>query len=224
MPEDARIITAPVFPLNTVLFPRMPLPLQIFEPRYKAMLTDIAHRDNRFAVALIEEGEEVGGSAVPYSVACLAEVTNVQGLPDGRLLLMAQGVARVRILSTDDTARPYLVGSMQLWPEEPDAVNDSLVERAARLFAGYAADVMSIAGEEATEITLPGDPTLLSYVLAAGLQIDAATRQRLLETAGPDGRLRTEVEILEHEAPLMRALAAAPRPRDDGDAIPFSRN
>ena len=61
MPEEASIITAPVFPLNTVLFPRMPLPLQIFEPRYKTMLTDIGARDSRFVAALIEEGEEVGG-------------------------------------------------------------------------------------------------------------------------------------------------------------------
>jgi Lon protease-like protein len=224
MSKDATIITAPVFPLNTVLFPRMPLPLQIFEPRYKTMLTDIARRDNRFAVALIENGVEVGGNAVPYSVACLAEVTNVQRLSDGRFLLMAQGVARVRILSTDDATRPYLVGSMQLWPEEPDVVSDELVERAAGLFAGYAADVISIAGEQAQEITLPGDPSLLSYVLAAGLQIDVGTRQRLLETAGPDSRLRTEVSILEREALLMHALAAAPRPPAEDADIPFSRN
>ena len=224
MQDDGRIITAPVFPLNTVLFPRMPLPLQIFEPRYKAMLTDIGRRDNRFAVALIEEGEEVGGPALPYSVACLAEVMQVQGLPDGRLLLMAQGLARVRILSTDSETKPYLVGSMQLWPEDPDVVSDDLVERAGRLFARYAADVMSIAGEEAQEITLPGDPVLLSYVLAAGLQIDAHTRQLMLETPGPQRRLTTEIGILEQEAPLMRALASAPRPPPADDDSPFSRN
>lgn len=223
MPEEARIITAPVFPLNTVLFPRMPLPLQIFEPRYKAMLTDIGRRDNRFAVALIEEGEEVGGPALPYSVACLAEVMHAESLPDGRFLLMAQGLARVRILTTDDAEKPYLVGSMQLWPEEPDVVSDDVVERAARLFARYATDVMTLAGEEAQEITLPADPSLLSYVLAAGLQIDVQTRQRLLETAGPNLRLRSEIGILEQEAPLMHALAAAPKPPEE-DETPFSRN
>jgi Lon protease-like protein len=223
MPDEATIITAPVFPLNTVLFPNMPLPLQIFEPRYKTMLTDIGHRDNRFAVALIEEGEEVGGPALPYSVACLAEVTQVQGLPGGRFLLMAQGVARVRILSTDDASRPYLVGSMQLWPEESDAVSDALVERAARLFARYAADVMALSGEEAEEIALPADPALLSYVLGAGLQIDAQLRQALLEIAGPHNRLMAEIDILEREGPLMHALAMAPMPPAE-DEKPFSRN
>jgi Lon protease-like protein len=223
MPEDASIITAPVFPLNTVLFPRMPLPLQIFEPRYKTMLKDIGARDSRFVAALIEEGEEVGGPALPYSVACMAEVMQVQGLPDGRFLVMAQGLARVRILSTDDAPKPYLVGAIQLWPEEPDVVSDALVERAARLFTQYAADVMAIAGEEADEITLPSDPALLSYVLAAGLQVDLLTQQRLLEMAGPDRRLRSEIEILESEAPLMRALAASPGPPEGNDS-PFSRN
>ncbi len=223
MPDEAVIITAPVIPLNTVLFPMMPLPLQIFEPRYKTMLTDIGHRDSRFAVALIEEGDEVGGPALPYSVACLAEVTQVQGLPDGRFLLMAQGIARVRILSTDDTAKPYLLGSMQLWPEELDEVSDKLVERADRLFARYAADVMALAGEEPEEIALPGDPSLLSYVMAAGLQIDVQTQQRLLEIAGPQSRLLSEIEILEQEGPLMHALAVAPGPPED-DETPFSRN
>lgn len=223
MPAQPRIFTAPVFPLSTVLFPRLPLPLQIFEPRYKSMLKDIGRGDNRFAVALIEEGEEVGGPALAHSVACLAEATHVQPLPDGRFVVIAQGLARVRILSTEDTSRPYLVGSMELWPEEPGSVEEVVVERAARLFARYAADLMVISGEDALEITLPGDPALLSYVLAAGLQIDVHVRQSLLETAGPQKRLEAEIAILEAEAPMMRAMAAAPKPQQANDN-PFSLN
>src|SRR5438132_10391791 len=90
----------PVFPLNTVLFPSMPLPLHIFEERYRAMVQDIKHGDKRFCVALIKEGEEVGSDAAPCQVACLAEVVHLQALADGRYFLLAVGVERVRILST----------------------------------------------------------------------------------------------------------------------------
>ena len=108
MPEEL-----PLFPLNVVLFPSMPLPLHIFEERYRVMVQDIKHGDKRFCVALIKEGPEVGGQAMPHEVACLAEAVHLQSLADGRYFLMAVGVERVRILSTDPDAKPYLTGNLR---------------------------------------------------------------------------------------------------------------
>src|SRR6266567_3382730 len=105
------LYNVPIFPLSTVLFPSMPLPLHVFEERYRTMVEDLRRGDNRFCVALIREGPEVGGYAEPHEVACLAELVHVQALQDGRFFIVAVGIERVKILSTDRAAKPYLTGS-----------------------------------------------------------------------------------------------------------------
>ena len=97
MPGETTVSNIPIFPLNAVLFPKMPLSLRIFEERYKAMIRDLPISGNRFCVALIQDGVEVGGPAEPHEVACLAEVQEIQPLPNGMFLLEAIGVERVRI-------------------------------------------------------------------------------------------------------------------------------
>src|SRR5918998_1277732 len=98
------IFNVPLFPLSTALFRRMPLPLHIFEERYKALIKDLGRWDNRFCVALIREGTEVGDHADPYLFGCLAEIVNLRPLADGKYNLVALGVERVRILSIDSTS------------------------------------------------------------------------------------------------------------------------
>ena len=69
--------TLPIFPLNTVLFPGAPLPLRIFEPRYREMLQACLEADRRFGVALIKSGQEVGESAEPYEIGTVARIEKV---------------------------------------------------------------------------------------------------------------------------------------------------
>lgn len=92
----------PMFPLGMVLFPHQPLPLQIFEPRYKVLLLDCAQAvedggEPAFGVTLIERGSEVGGGEQAFDLGTVAVFREVQELPDGRFACLAQGVRRIRV-------------------------------------------------------------------------------------------------------------------------------
>ena len=84
-----------MFPLGTALLPGQPLPLQVFEPRYLAMLRDVVGGDGRFGAVLIERGSEVGGGDRRFAVGCAASIEQLRMLPDGRLVLLARGRERV---------------------------------------------------------------------------------------------------------------------------------
>jgi uncharacterized protein len=210
------LYNVPVFPLSTVLFPGMPLPLHIFEDRYRAMVQDIRRGDKRFCVALISEGEEVGGDAEPCEVACLAEVVDLQSLDDGRYFLIAVGVERVRILSAGHNGKPYLTANVEMWPDEVAQVEPALMEDASHLFLQYIDYITKLSGQDPEKVPIPAEPELLSYVLAAGLEMESSARQRLLEMPGGRQRLETEVKMLRKELPMLRALAGSPQPRGVG--------
>lgn len=91
MPELA------MFPLGTVLLPHMVLPLHVFEPRYRAMMDDILLGDREFGVVLITHGHEVGGDDVRSDVGTVARVMHAEELDDGRWLVVALGVRRLRV-------------------------------------------------------------------------------------------------------------------------------
>jgi len=223
MPGETTVYNLPIFPLNAVLFPKMPLALRIFEERYKVMVHDLPILDNRFCVALIREGTEVGGPAEPYEVACLAEVQSLRPLPQGMLFLEAVGVERVRITRLNRTKKPYLVGSLELWPDGTTLADKALVERVSRLFEDYAGCLMTLAGQKVGAIPPPSDPEMLSYLLATVLDINSQERQRLLQLPDSISRLRDEEEVLRAELPMLQAIANSPRPPDLGGGK-FSAN
>ena len=155
----------------------------------------------------------MGGDAEPCQVACLAEVVHLQALADGRYFLLAVGVERVRILSTGHNGgKPYLTGNVEVWPDESAHIEPALVEDASQLFSQYVDYITKLSGQDAEKIPIPAEPDLLSYVLAAGLEMESAARQRLLEMPGGKQRLETEVRMLRKELPMLRALAGSPQP------------
>ena len=96
----------PLFPLRTVLFPGMALPLRIFEERYKVMMRELLAGDRRFGVLLIKEGQEIGGGALPFEVGTTAFIEQWEELQGGRYVLNAKGERRFRLGRMLDT-RPY---------------------------------------------------------------------------------------------------------------------
>ena len=96
-----------LFPLRTVLFPGMDLQLQVIEERYRTLVAECLETGEPFGVALIREGDEVGGPAVPHGVGCTARIRRVAPTRDGRLALDAVGVRRFRIARLYED-RPYL--------------------------------------------------------------------------------------------------------------------
>jgi Lon protease-like protein len=223
MAAETTVFTLPVFPLNTVLFPGMPIALHIFEERYKQMVQDLQRGDGRFCVALIRQGVEVGGVAEPHRVACIAWTVQLHALADGRYNMLAMGEQRVEILDTDRASKPYLLGTVRTLPDLGPAPDHDLASRVADMFLEYTRYLMSFTGRRLKDIPLPVEPEALSYILAGCLQVTEQVHQRLLELPGCAQRLQAELDLLRGELPVLRALIAGPKLHTI-DGTPFSTN
>lgn len=196
----------PLFPLNTVLFPRMPLPLHIFEDRYKRMVSECVHESRPFGVVLIREGSEVGPGAVPYPVGTLAQLHAVNPLSDGRIDILTVGTDRFRLLDHVVDAEPYLVGVAEPLRDEPGTLEvlDPLAADATAYFQTYLETLFKHAGVDVPEYDLPDSPEDLSFVIAAVMQIDNARRQELLEMTDTAARLQNLQSIMQSALDRLR--------------------
>jgi Lon protease-like protein len=203
-----------MFPLRTVLFPGMPLPLHVFEERYRALFRELlaAVAPHRFGVVGIRAGREVGDPRTEwYDVGCLAEVGRVDRLPDGRLDLVATGVSRFRLLRCYP-AGEYPTAEVQLLGEPlgDRARAGLLAERVTGAFRNY---LLALGATQRAEISppeLPTEPLLLSYLVASTAAIPMSDRQGLLAAANVADRLRLELRLLARETTLLRRLSAPP--------------
>jgi ATP-dependent Lon protease len=191
----------PLFPLPVVLFPGVPLPLHIFEPRYRQMLTDIQMSDNMFGLAYFDPS--VSENEVPPAghVGCVAEVTETQTFPDGRSTIMTLGVIRYRIESYVERSDPYLVAQVSYFEddEEDESRLTATAREVAETFTRIAQAVRTINDERASlpDIT-DTEPQRLSFLVAAAMEIEADVKQELLElrsTSERLDRLRTMLNI-----------------------------
>ncbi|WP_091291206.1 LON peptidase substrate-binding domain-containing protein [Micromonospora halophytica] len=215
----------PVFPLATVLFPGLVLPLHIFEERYRTLIRDLVGRPagapREFGVVAIRTGWEVApaaGRAVPggevtlHEVGCTAELRQVTELDDGGFDIVTVGRRRFRIADVDHAAAPYLTAEVQWLPEPTgtDEVTELLAARVIAVFRQYLALVRP--GEQEVSEQLPEDPTVLSHLVAATAALTVADRQRLLAVDDTAARLRAELRLLNREAALLRQVRAVPVP------------
>jgi Lon protease-like protein len=209
----------PLFPLNTVLFPSLPLPLHIFEERYKLMIGTCVVTDNLFGVCLIKEGVEVGGPADPFEIGTVARISEVERMPDGRMNLMTFGTGRFRIEELIQR-EPYLISRVVMLESAADAPADDLVEDVADRLLRYLRDVRGAArlpdrGELVTDVDR------LSYLAAATLGLPPRERQSFLELDSSVERLQQARDLLRREIENARLFGRAV----DGPSIgPFSRN
>ncbi len=196
-------------PLNSVLFPGMPMPLFIFEPRYREMIEHCLGSGHGFGVALIREGKEVGGPAVPWPVGTTANIVRTVELDEGGLHVLTVGAERFRLLEIVQT-EPYLVGDVELLAETdgaaaPAELRDDLRE----LFAEHLRLVLQLLGQPAGEIEIPVSAARLSFMVAAHLTCAPQARQRLLEMDNLAQRLFHERQLLQRESEEFRLLLAA---------------
>lgn len=178
------MIKIPLFPLNVVLFPGMPLDLHIFEPRYRIMVRECIEQKRPFGVALIRQGQEVQGPAVPYSVGCTARIASVKRLPDGRLNLTVMGKNRFRIRSLDDT-KAYLSAEVEAYPLENPyrlIVFAGMIDLHLQVIL-YLQRLSAIIRDEldVSQLKLPGEVPGMLYAAAGLLQIPQVEKQRVLE-------------------------------------------
>jgi len=171
-------VRLPIFPLSVVLFPGTPLPLHIFEPRYRRMLADCLAGDRRFGITPTGAAEEMPG---PGTVGCTAEIRVNQELPDGRSNIIVLGGDRFVVARVMAEAVPYHVALVQPFQDEPGTDPPAESTRRLRdLFAGYAALLRQLNDVEPGEPDLPDDALGFSFHVSAAIEADPGVKQRLL--------------------------------------------
>lgn len=210
----------PLFPLNTVVFPGMPMPLHIFEERYKEMIAACLEQELPFGIVLIEEGEAEGDrNVLPRAVGCTVEITQVQRLPDGRMFIMTVGRDRFRIRRLDRSAHAYLTGQVELLPYEAEALDhlSEEVEVLHRLVLEYLTILADVGKIDFEVGQIPDDPKSLAFMAASLLNISLGKKQSLLESNKISRIIAYLLSAYDQEVKLLRLM-----PRDDEAA--FSMN
>ena len=204
------VISLPLFPLRTVLFPNMSLPLHVFEDRYKLMLNSCMEEGRPFGVVLADFDEETDSQSVPHPVGTVARITDWKQLDDGQAVVMTKGEHRFRILDYLDTDEPYLVGAVEHWEDEVLEPNDvaSLIQEVDAGLVAYLTLVMLLSDVAlpASYLAIPRDPSTLSFHVASQLQIDLGEKQQLLENSSVTDRLRRELALLRREHDFLHRL------------------
>ena len=210
----------PLFPLQTVLYPGLPIPLHVFEDRYRKMFKRVLDGDRRFGVVAIVKGRDVDAGATYHPVGCVAEVAEVDRHADGRLDVLATGRRRFEIDGVAQAA-PYIVAEVRELPETTGEGATQRTVTAGRLFTRYVTTLLRMANQPAEPVDVPDDPVAASYLVAAGLQVDLADKQRLLTIGSASERLAAEAALLRRELALLEHFrVAGPAPT----ATPFSVN
>ncbi len=205
----------PLFPLHTVLFPGRPLPLHIFEQRYREMLRQCLDGSRRFGVVAIKSGAEAGGGAELFDVGTVAEIERVEQLEDGRANIVTRGVERFRIVDVLHDAS-YLRAKADPLPEPPPdtaAANRALTVREVLIpyLAALGAPLQMLE-------RVPATPQALAWLAASTLQVEVPVQQQLLEVEDCGARLEHTLQILRREAGIVRHFGTVGSLRPAGPA------
>lgn len=215
------MIKLPLFPLNTVLFPGMMLPLHIFEPRYREMIDHCVEQHTPFGVVLINSGAEVGGAAEPHPIGTHAHVARVERLPDGRMNIEVVGQERFRIVSLHRD-KAYLQGMVENYPLVPAGEADT--QRAVRALLPWLSRYLELLGQAAETSfdmqQLPSDPTALAYLAAIVLQAPMPDKQRLLAAPSLTDLLAGERALFRREISLIKVMLNSPQMNHDPNLSP----
>jgi Lon protease-like protein len=198
-----------MFPLGSVLFPHAGTSLHIFEPRYRALAHDCTQGNGEFGIVLIERGHEVGGGDTRFGVGTRARIAEAAELADGRWVLAAMGIGRLRIVHwlPDD---PYPMALVEDLDEPPlpseDADLVALAERAVRRALAYKAELAEPAVSSTVELDV--EPAVLALQLAAIAPIGPLDQQALLAQDDPHARLQHLIVLVDDENAVLAARLA----------------
>jgi len=175
----------PLFPLNVVLLPGAPLPLHIFEERYKQMVNECLEEESEFGMVLADESGT-------RRVGCTARIVElVERYEDGRMLILVEGSRRFK-LNNILTGRPYYIGEIEYLEEEPEEDVNTLAEECIALLER----VVEAATEGSVGIEIEPPYRNLSFAIAGRVEFDLETRQQILELTSEKERLQKVKELL----------------------------
>jgi uncharacterized protein len=207
----------PIFPLNTVLFPGMPLKLHIFEERYKLMINRCYQSGQPFGVALIKSGQEVGGRAEPFLVGCTAVITEMEPLPGGRMNIVSVGRERF-VAHSFKYDQPYLVAEVEnLELSNTESLTLNRTSRSLLPWVQRYLQTLADASETKFDIEqLPADPLQLAYLASFLLNVPIEQKQNLLNIENADEFIRNLRIIYRREVTLLDAMLAPETAEDSG--------
>jgi Lon protease-like protein len=188
----------PIFPLPLVLFPHVPLPLHIFEPRYRRMLADVRAANNLFGLSYFDPSAGIDSPPIGH-VGCATEVVEVQSLPDGRSNILTMGLVRYRVEEYVERGDPYLFARVRFFEDEEEDAHllAKQADEVAAVFRRIARAMRTISGDRSAPPELPEDqPERLSFLVAAVIEMDAPAKQELLELRSTSRRLRRLYNLL----------------------------
>jgi|FLYN01.1.fsa_nt_gi Lon protease-like protein len=198
----------PLFPLNTVLFPGMPVRLHIFEERYKQMMALCLQSRQPFGVVLIREGVEANGPlAEPHMIGCTAHIIQVEPLPMGRMNVTAVGQERFKILALnyDSAYLAAVVESCPLDNQTPFALRR--VGQKLRPWVERYLEMLTQAGNvEFDSSQLPADPVALAYLSAYLLQVPPHHKQELLAMDDAPAFVQSVTKLCRREVLLLDSI------------------
>ncbi len=206
--------TLPMFPLGSVLFPGLRVPLRVFEDRYRALVHHLLRvedpTDRVFGSVAIREGYEVGdhGAQSLFRVGCRVRLTEVESNADGTFDVVAVGLDRFELQSLE-TSGPFPVGHVVERPEGTAEVAEELLVRSRAVFAAYRQALAGISADP-YDGDLPRDPTYLSWTLAACAPLPLGERQALLEAEDATERLTLVHDLLRSELRAMNVIPSLP--------------
>jgi Lon protease-like protein len=213
----------PLFPLDVVLFPGTPLPLHIFEPRYKELVSDCLENKTRFGIVRAKE-EQPGEASEPDAdddeeqnqslaeIGCTAEIVAVtKNYPDGRMDIVTEGRERFEVLGIDEE-KSFMRADVLFFDDEPGTVGEEDVAHAIKLHG----EILGIAGAKQS---LPDDIRQLSFHLAGSLPLDLDFKQALLEMRSETKRIQAVITAFEAILPkLKRTVQLRQRAGGNGHA------
>ncbi|MFS3130277.1 LON peptidase substrate-binding domain-containing protein [Nocardioides sp. Bht2] len=214
--------SVPLFPLNTVVFPGVTVPLSVFEDRYRAMIHQLLRipdpEQRVFCTVAIREGYEVGeraGHSI-HRIGCLLELTDAEERPDGSFSILAVARDRIKLIETHP-ADPFITADLVTLPDVESPSAPVRAPRVRKIFVKYRDALTKVRGYNAYPGDIPDDPTILAWVLAATCQLPLDEQQRLLEAETTDNRLDLLEMLMNLEREAMAAIPSLP-------AINLARN
>ena len=207
--------TIPLFPLpSVVLFPNVFLPLHIFEPRYRQMVSDALAGERMIGMVLLKPGYEGDYERAPaiYQVGCAGLITHVERLSDGRFNIVLRGLERFRIVGEENPTSNVMYRRAMIMPLdeiEPDGMEQSLKRDRQRLEALLTPMLSGTLAERGLPATMP-DVDLIN-ALAQYLDLEPIEKQALLEREGALARCRSLIELLEMKTLTSKSRAGEQR-------------
>ncbi|MGI8813108.1 MAG: LON peptidase substrate-binding domain-containing protein [Pyrinomonadaceae bacterium] len=189
----------PIFPLPLVLLPNEILPLHIFEPRYRQMLSDIVPSGNFFGITRFEPSEAFVQRPDEGTVGCVAEIRDAEDLGDGRTNIVVNGIIRYNLSSYLDSGTEYLYAKVEFFEDDVSPAENlqPLADSVFSVFERIAKAAFKISGSRGKFPEIPPtDPEKLSFLVTAAFNLENDLKYELLVMTSTAQRLRRLNAIL----------------------------